>query len=137
MRKGTPGNIIEQRVRCLLAAAIPFALLVAAKLIRLRRVNSEYANSGAVDFDGVAVDGTDACPIRRCTGRSKARAARHVGRQLQGAVELSGLQAVRWTAGRPFGGLKLADKQLTSNVDCVDDEIIDGWSGVNDASATD
>jgi hypothetical protein len=33
--------------------------------------------------------------------------------------------------------LKLADKQLTSNVNCVDDEIVDGWSGVNDPSATD
>jgi hypothetical protein len=49
---------------------------------------------------------TKLIPLCRCAGRSKARAAGHVGRQLQGAVELSGLQAVRWEAGRLFGRLK-------------------------------
>jgi len=41
-------------------------------------------------------------------------------------VELSGLQAVRWKAGRLFGRLRLADKHLASVIHCIDDEII-GW----------
>jgi hypothetical protein len=49
-----------------------------------------------------------------------------VGRRLQGALELSGLQAIRWKAGRLLGGLKLTDKHLASRIHCVDDEII-GW----------
>jgi hypothetical protein len=39
----------------------------------------------------------------RGAGRSEARAAGHVGRYVQRAMELSGLQTVRWKARRLFG----------------------------------
>jgi hypothetical protein len=64
---GPPGNKIEQRVRCFLTAAI--ALLVAAKLIRLRRVHPEYENSGR-GFDGVAVD--NGCLSNNVIGEGRA-----------------------------------------------------------------
>jgi len=54
-------NEVEQRIRCFLPAAVWAAVRVVAKLIGFGRIDSEYANAGAVNFDGVAVD-TDACP---------------------------------------------------------------------------
>lgn len=52
-------------------ATIHFALFVAAKLIGLRRVNSEDANAGAVDFERVAVN--DGCLSDQAVGERGSR----------------------------------------------------------------
>jgi hypothetical protein len=48
--------VVVQCIRCFLPATVLVAASVVAKLIGFRRIDSEYANAGAVNFDGVAVD---------------------------------------------------------------------------------
>ena len=60
-------------------------------------------------------------------GPKQSASSVNVGRQLQGAVELSGLQTRRWKAGRLFGRLKLADKHLASIA--LMTRLSGGWSG--------
>jgi hypothetical protein len=56
---GATINEVKQRIRCFLPAAVLVAVPVVAKLIGFGRIDSEYANAGAMNFDGVAVD--DGC----------------------------------------------------------------------------
>jgi hypothetical protein len=53
---GATINALEQRIRCFLPATVLVAVCVMAKLIGFGRIDSEYANAGAVNIDGVAVD---------------------------------------------------------------------------------
>ena len=63
---GATINEVEERVGCLLSAAVRFAVFVAAKLVGLGRIDSEYANTGAVNFDSIAID--DGCLSNQVTG---------------------------------------------------------------------
>ena len=47
---GASINEVEQRIRYLLSASELFAVFVPVKLIRLGRIDSEYANTGTVKF---------------------------------------------------------------------------------------
>jgi hypothetical protein len=54
--QGTTINVVKQSIRCPLSTAIKFAFLVATELIGFGSIDSVYANSSAMYFDGIAVD---------------------------------------------------------------------------------
>jgi hypothetical protein len=53
---GTPAYEVKKRIRRFLSTMVQVALFIAAKLIRFRRVNSEYANTRAMNFNCIAID---------------------------------------------------------------------------------
>lgn len=52
------------------AASVLFAAFIPAKLIGLGRIDSEYANTGTVNFDSIAID--DGCLSNQVIGECQA-----------------------------------------------------------------
>ena len=67
---GASINEVEQRIRYLLSASELFAVFIPAKLIGRGRIDSEYANTGTVNFDSIAID--DGCLSNQVTGECQA-----------------------------------------------------------------
>jgi hypothetical protein len=64
---------MKSNIRCSLPAAVLVAVCFVAKLIGFGRIDSEQANAGAVNFDGVAVDNGWTARTSAAVPRTKVR----------------------------------------------------------------